>query len=145
MRLQLCGVSLNLFFQNFDAKNHWSPERGVACDVLMYLQSLLAESGDNSHLLLSILVKHLDHKNVAKQPNLQIDIIDVTTRLAQNVKQHASVAIIGAISDLIKHLKKCLQNLVDTKLQSALERCILQISKKVCIKFCFLSFKLNSN
>ncbi|TKY48337.1 EFR3-like B [Spatholobus suberectus] len=134
---------LEPLFHNFDTENHWSSEKGIASCVLMYLQSLLAESGDNSHLLLSILVKHLDHKNVAKQPILRIDIINTTTQLAQNVKQQASVAIIGAISDLIKHLRKCLQNLAEasnigndayrlnTELQSALEMCILQLSNKV--------------
>ena len=109
--------------------------------------------GDNSCLLLSILVKHLDHKNVAKQPILQINIINTTTKLAQNLKQQASVAILGAISDLIKHLRKCLQNSAEassigndglklnTELQFALEMCILHFSNKVCITFC-LSFKL---
>ncbi|XP_020223321.1 protein EFR3 homolog A isoform X1 [Cajanus cajan] len=134
---------LEPLFHNFDIDNHWSSEKGVASCVLIYLQSLLAESGDNSHLLLSILVKHLDHKNVAKQPIRQIDIINTTTQLAQNVKQHTSVAIVGAISDLIKHLRRCLQNLTEassigndayrlnTELQSALEMCILQLSSKV--------------
>jgi hypothetical protein len=100
--------------------------------------------GDNSHLLLSILVKHLDHKNVVKQPLVQINIVNATTQLAKNAKQQASVAIIGAISDLIKHLRKCLQNLAEassprdatdkwnTDLHSALEECISQLSIKVC-------------
>lgn len=95
--------------------------------------------------MLSILVKHLDHKNVAKQPILQIDIINITTQVAQNVKQQASVAVIGAISDLIKHLRRCLQNsaeatdigndahTLNTKLQSSIETCILQLSNKVHI------------
>ncbi|XP_050372855.1 protein SEMI-ROLLED LEAF 2 isoform X2 [Argentina anserina] len=133
---------LEPLFQNFDAANHWSPDKPLAYYVLMYLQSLLEESGGNSHLLLSILVKHLDHKNVAKQPRLQTDIINVTTQIAQSAKQHASVAIIGAISDLIKHLRKCLQNQAEVSnptstdnwnqdLQSALERCISQLSYKV--------------
>jgi len=94
----------------------------------------------------------LDHKNVAKQPILQIDIIKTTTQLAQNVKQQASVAIIGAISDLIKHLRKCLQNLAEassigdgtyrlnTELQSALEMCILQLSKKVFVLTLCITF-----
>ena len=98
-------------------------------------------------------MKHLDHKNVAKQPILKMNIINIITQLAQNVKQQASVAIIGAISDLIKHLRKCLQNSAEAssigndgyklnaELQSALEMCILQLSKKVCITFC-LSFKI---
>ena len=36
---------LELLFHNFDSENHWSSEKGVASCVLMYLQSLLAESG----------------------------------------------------------------------------------------------------
>jgi len=98
----------------------------------------------------------LDHKNVAKQPILQIDIIKTTTQLAQNVKQQASVAIIGAISDLIKHLRKCLQNLAETssigdgtyrlntELKSALEMCILQLSKKVFVLHYVSPFCLSS-
>ncbi|KAB2600309.1 hypothetical protein D8674_010580 [Pyrus ussuriensis x Pyrus communis] len=100
---------IETLFQCSDAENHWSTEKRLACNVLMYLQSLLQESGDNSHLLLHILVKHLDHKNVVKQPRLQTDIVNVTTQIAQGAKQQASVAITGAISDLIKHLRKCLQ------------------------------------
>ncbi|KAK9287696.1 hypothetical protein L1049_016134 [Liquidambar formosana] len=135
---------LEPLFHNFDVENHWSPQKGLACSVLTYLQSLLEESaGENSHVLLSILVKHLDHKNVAKQPLIQIDIVNVTTQLALNAKQQASVAIVGAISDLIKQLRKCLQysaeassprdgaNKWDTDLQSSLEQCISQLSKKV--------------
>ncbi|XP_047161283.1 protein SEMI-ROLLED LEAF 2-like [Vigna umbellata] len=134
---------LEPLFHYFDSENQWSSEKGVAAHVLIYLQSLLAESGDNSCLLLSVLVKHLDHKNVAKQPILQIDIINATTKLAQNVKQQASVAILGAISELIKHLRKTLQNSAEassfgndgfklnTELQFALEMCILHLSNKV--------------
>ena len=36
---------LEPLLNNFDAENHWSAERGVACSVLLYLQSLLEESG----------------------------------------------------------------------------------------------------
>ncbi|XP_028780001.1 uncharacterized protein LOC114736381 isoform X4 [Neltuma alba] len=103
----------------------------------------LPDTRDNSHLLFSSLIKHLDHKNVAKQPIPQIDIINATTRLAQNVEQPASNAIIGTISDLIKHLRKCKQSLIQSSstandaykqnanLQHALEMCILQLSSKV--------------
>ncbi|XP_030937775.1 uncharacterized protein LOC115963033 isoform X1 [Quercus lobata] len=133
---------LEPLFHSFDAENHWSPEKGIASSVLMYLQSLLEESGDNSHLLLSILVKHLDHKNVIKKPLVQINIVNVTTKLAKNAKPQASVAIIAAITDLIKNLRKCLQNLAEVPsprdltdkwntLHSALEKCISQMSIKV--------------
>ncbi|XP_057959734.1 protein SEMI-ROLLED LEAF 2 isoform X2 [Malania oleifera] len=134
---------LEPLFHNFDTENHWSPEKGLALSVLMYLQSLLEEYGEKSHLLLSALVKHLEHKNVVKQPLTQINIINVTTHLAHDVRQQSSVAIIGAISDLMKHLRKCMQLSVEassprydtekwnTDLQSALENCISQFSKKV--------------
>ncbi|KAB1213316.1 hypothetical protein CJ030_MR5G003614 [Morella rubra] len=134
---------LEPLFHSFDADKHWSPEKGVACSVLMYLQSLLDEAGDNSHLLLSILIKHLDHKNVVKQPLVQINIVNVTTQLAKKARQQASVAIVGAIADLIKHLRKSLQNLAEvssrrdgtdkwfTDLRMALEECISQLSLKV--------------
>ncbi|KAB5548430.1 hypothetical protein DKX38_011836 [Salix brachista] len=134
---------LEPLFQNFDANNHWSLEKGVAYPVLTFLQSLLVESGENSHLLLSILVKHLDHKSVAKQTRLLVDIVNVTARLGQSAKQQSTVAIIGAISDLMKHLRKCLQNSFESSsprdginernadLQVALENCIAQLSNKV--------------
>ena len=38
---------LEPLFQNFDAENHWSLEKGLAYPVLMYLQSTLDESGEN--------------------------------------------------------------------------------------------------
>lgn len=102
--------------------------------------------------MLSILIKHLDHKNVAKQPRVQIHIVDIATQLTQSAKLQASVAIIGAITDLIKQLRKCLQNAAELSnsvdgmakwnadLQYALENCISQLSKKVCDCLCFLFF-----
>ncbi|KAF8014136.1 hypothetical protein BT93_H0085 [Corymbia citriodora subsp. variegata] len=134
---------LEPLFHIFDAENHWSMDKGLACSVLTYLQALLEERGGNANVLLSILVKHLDHKNVAGKPLLQINIVHVTTQLARSAKGQASVTIIGAITDLIKQLKKCLQNLSErltpgdgldkrnTDLQSALESCISELSKKV--------------
>lgn len=93
-------------------------------------------SDDRSHLLLPILVKHLDNKDVGKQPVLQLQIINVTTQLSGHVKHHASVTIVGAISDLIKHLRKCLIRSSEpssSDLQSGLENCISNLSCKVCI------------
>ncbi|KAI8012100.1 60S ribosomal protein L4 [Camellia lanceoleosa] len=111
-------------------------------NLLTWIIRILEESGINSHLLLSILVKHLDHKNIVKQPIKQIRIVNVTTQLAQNAKLEASVAIIGAITELMKQLRKCMQcsseasspsdssDKWNTDLQSALEKCILQLSNK---------------
>ncbi|KAJ8560366.1 hypothetical protein K7X08_004424 [Anisodus acutangulus] len=134
---------LEPLFHSFDTENYWASEKGLACSVLMHLQCLLEESGENSHLLLSILVKHLDHKNIAKRPDIQIRIVNVVTFLVENAKEQASATIVGVISDLIKHLRKCMQysteasspkdglNNSNSNLQSALEKCILQLSKKV--------------
>lgn len=100
--------------------------------------------GGNSHLFLSILVKHLEHKNVGKQHSMQIDIVNLATQIAENVKPQSSVAIIGALADLIKHLRKCIQhsieasnpengsNICNSDLQFALENCISKLSHKVC-------------
>nr|XP_016489564.1 PREDICTED: uncharacterized protein LOC107809442 [Nicotiana tabacum] len=134
---------LEPLYHCFDTENYWASEKGLACSVLMYLQCLLEESGENSHLLLSILVKHLDHKNIVKQPDIQISIVNVVTHLAENAKEQASTTIVGVIGDLIKHLMKCMQYSAEassskdrldnsnSNLQSALERCILQLSNKV--------------
>lgn len=134
---------LEPLFHCFDTENYWSPGKGLAFLVLAYMQYLLEESGENSHLLLSILVKHLDHKNVIKNPDMQISIIDVTTELAKNAKEQASVIIIGAINDLVKHLRKCMAHSAEVsslrdssdewkkRLQLALEKCISHLSNKV--------------
>ncbi|XP_068666859.1 protein SEMI-ROLLED LEAF 2-like isoform X2 [Aristolochia californica] len=134
---------LEPIFRYLDSGNHWSSERGLACSVLLELQLLMEKSGENTHLLLSILVKHLDHKNVVKWPNMQIDIVRVTTNLARYSKLQACVAIIGAISDIMKLLRKCMQCSIEAPnvgddamklnaaLHSALENCLLQLSIKV--------------
>ncbi|GAB4842942.1 hypothetical protein Ancab_012920 [Ancistrocladus abbreviatus] len=137
---------LEPFFHHFDSEDYWSSEKGLACCVLMYLQAILEESGENSHLLLPILIKHLDHKNVIKQPLKQINILSITTQLAKTAKQQASLALTSALSDLMKHLRKCMlysaeasspgdgEEKLNADLQSAIEKCISQISYKVADK-----------
>ncbi|MFS7924529.1 hypothetical protein Hanom_Chr03g00273661 [Helianthus anomalus] len=135
---------LEPLFHSFDTEKHWFPENGLAFAILKYLQMVLEESEDDkSHLLLSALVKHLDHKDVVKQPVMQTYIANVATQLSQHVKQQASGAIVGAINDLIKHLRKCIQNLSEPlspkvgsdssymDLQCALENCVSSLSHKV--------------
>ncbi|XP_010522186.1 PREDICTED: uncharacterized protein LOC104800896 isoform X2 [Tarenaya hassleriana] len=133
---------LEPLFNAFDVGNYWSPQKGVASSVLLFLQSCLEESGENCHLLISTLIKHLDHKNVMKQQSLQIDIVNMATYLARNAKHQGSVTITAAIADLVKHLRKCLQNAAEpsvvageikqnSELQNALEKCIRELSNKV--------------
>ncbi|KAF2558310.1 hypothetical protein F2Q68_00012967 [Brassica cretica] len=126
----------------FDCGSYWSPEKGVASSVLLFLQSRLEESGENCHVLVSSLIKHLDHKNVMKQQGVQVNMVNVATCLVLHAKQQASGALTAVIADLIKHLRKCLQNAAESdlsadgtkqnsELQRALENCIAELSNKV--------------
>ncbi|XP_077209775.1 protein SEMI-ROLLED LEAF 2-like [Tasmannia lanceolata] len=134
---------LESLFRYFDDGKLWSPQHGLALSVLLDMQTLMDKSGQNTHLLLSILVKHLDHKNVVKQPEMQLNIVEVTTRIAQHSKVQPSVAIIGAISDLMRHLRKSIHCSLDsanlgadiinwnTKFQTSVDDCLVQLSNKV--------------
>ncbi|EOA36798.1 hypothetical protein CARUB_v10008206mg [Capsella rubella] len=126
----------------FDNGDYWYPQKGVASSVLLFLQSRLEESGENCHVLVSSLIKHLDHKNVMKQQGLQVNMVNVATCLVLHAKQQASGAMTAVIADLIKHLRKCLQNAAESDvsadetkqnsdLQHALENCIAELSNKV--------------
>lgn len=99
--------------------------------------------GQNTHLLLSFLIKHLEHKSVLKQSDMQLDIFEVATYLADMSKTQPSVSTIGTISDLMNHLRKSIQNSLtdktqddntlnwNNKYQSTVQKCLVQVSKKV--------------
>ncbi|CAM8920133.1 unnamed protein product [Rhodiola kirilowii] len=134
---------LESLFRYFDSEDLWSPEDGVALSVLLDMQLYIEDLGQNTHLLLSILIKHLDHKNVLKRPNMQVHIINVATSLAKKTKVQPSVAIIGAFSDMMRHLRKSIHCSLDDstlgdeviqwnrKLVSAVDECLVQLSLKV--------------
>ncbi|XP_034694612.1 protein SEMI-ROLLED LEAF 2 isoform X1 [Vitis riparia] len=134
---------LESLFLYFDDGNLWSPENGLAFPVLKDMQFLGENSGQNTHFLLSLLVKHLDHKNVLKQPSMQLDIVEVTTSLARHAKVESSVAIIGAVSDVMRHLRKSIHCSIDDenlgadiikwnrKFQETVDECLVQLSYKV--------------
>ncbi|CAL9753850.1 unnamed protein product [Musa acuminata subsp. burmannicoides] len=134
---------LESLFRYFDNNSSWSVENSLARYVLLDMQLLMEKAGQNTHLLISILVKHLEHKAVLKQPDIQLNIVEVTASLAEQSKAQASVAIIGAITDLVKHLRKSMhcalgsENLGDdivkwnNNFQTAVDECIIQLSKKI--------------
>ncbi|PIN06737.1 putative transmembrane protein cmp44E [Handroanthus impetiginosus] len=134
---------LESLFRYFDNGNLWPIKHGIAFPVLKDMQLLMDESGQNTHFLLSILVKHLDHKNVLKQPDMQLDIVQVVTSLAQLTKIHSSVAIVSAVSDVMRHLRKSIHfslddaNLGDDlikwnrKFHEAVDECLTELSSKV--------------
>lgn len=84
-----------------------------------------------------MLVKHLEHKNVSNQPDMILDIIEVTARLAENSKAQSSTALMAAISDMVKHLGKSMQPLSEgsgewnNSYQKGVDECLVQLSRKV--------------
>ena len=90
-----------------------------------------------------MLIKHLDHKIVLKELNMQLDIVEVTTSLAQYAKVQPSVSIIGAVSDVMRHLRKSIQCSIDNSnlatdviewnknFKEAVDKCLVQLSNKV--------------
>ncbi|CAH9108154.1 unnamed protein product [Cuscuta epithymum] len=134
---------LESLFCYFDNGNLWSTQHGVALSVLLDMQFIMENSGHNTHFLLSTLIKHLDHKNVLKNPNMQVDIVEVVTSLAQHLKVHPSAKAVGAFSDMMRHFRKSIHcslddsDLGDEVIQwnrnyhTAVDKCLVQISRKV--------------
>ncbi|KAL0397581.1 UNVERIFIED_CONTAM: protein SEMI-ROLLED LEAF 2 [Sesamum calycinum] len=134
---------LEALFCYFDQGNLWSPDHGLALPVLLDMQSIVENSGHNAHFLLSTVIKHLDHKNVLKDPNMQIDIVHVATSLVRVTKPQSSVMIVGAFSDMMRHLRKSIHcSLDDSKLgediiqwnrkfHAAIDECLVQLSYKI--------------
>ncbi|KAE8808190.1 cyclin-like protein [Hordeum vulgare] len=127
---------LETVFRYFDTNNMWSPSKGLALCVLLDMQIVMEKAGQNAHILLSMLVKHLEHKNVSNQPDMILDIVEVTSRLAENSKAQSSTAIMAAISDMVKHLGKSMQcdgdeNKWNNMYQKGVDECIVQLSRKV--------------
>lgn len=127
--------------RHFDNNNSWSSQSTLALSVLLDMQVLMEYSGQNTNLMMSILVKHLEHKSVLKQPEMQLCIVEVIAALAEQSRAQASAATIGAISDLVRHMKKTLHVAVGSgdlevikwndKLRKSVDDCIVQLSKKV--------------
>uniref|UniRef100_A0A0A0K606 Uncharacterized protein n=1 Tax=Cucumis sativus TaxID=3659 RepID=A0A0A0K606_CUCSA len=134
---------LESFFRYFDNGSLWSPKLGLGLSVLLDMQLMMENLGHNSHFMLAILIKHLDHKNVLKNPAMQIDIVNAATSLVQRTDAQPSVAITGALSDMMRHLRKSIHcSLDDAKLgaevvqwnqknQASVDACLVELSKKV--------------
>ncbi|WOK94081.1 hypothetical protein Cni_G02783 [Canna indica] len=133
---------LESLFRYFDNNSSWSRQNGLARYVLSDIQFVMEKAGQNTHILVSVLIKHLEHKAVLKQPDIQLHIVEVTAFLAEQSKAQASVAIIGAISDLVKHLRKSMHALGDKNMgddiikwnnnfRTAVDECITELSKKI--------------
>ncbi|KAD0702503.1 hypothetical protein E3N88_43834 [Mikania micrantha] len=134
---------LESLFRCFDNENLWPASHGVAFPVLKDMQTIIDKSGENMHFLLSVLVKHLDHKNVLKRPIMQLDILEVITSLARETKIKPSVAIVSAINDIVRHLRRSIRlsstdaNLGaevikwNRKFQESVDECLMELTSKV--------------
>ncbi|KAF5752651.1 hypothetical protein HS088_TW01G00566 [Tripterygium wilfordii] len=134
---------LESLFRHFDNGDLWSSDYGVALSVLQDMQFIIEKYGQNTHFVLSLLIKHLDHKNVLKKPNMQLDIVDVATSLTREAKVQSSMSIIGAVSDMIRHLRKSIHSSLDDsnlgvqviewnrKYRAAVDECLVQLTQKV--------------
>lgn len=98
--------------------------------------------GENTHLLVSMLVKHLEHRTVLKQPDMQLNIIEVTTCIMNQSRAQNSNAIMGALTDMVKHLRKSMQLPSETvhgeedikwnnKYRKLVDECLVQLARKV--------------
>lgn len=101
---------------------------------------------ENDQLLLAALVRHLDHKKVEESLRTKTNIIALTAVLARQSKAKATVAEVGAMSDLLRHLQKSLQSGMETSmvvgdnkdfpeqnsaLQTAIEECLMEFGRRV--------------
>ncbi|CAD6338441.1 unnamed protein product [Miscanthus lutarioriparius] len=132
---------LECLFRYFGNNSSWLSENGLALCVLLDMQLLVESSGQNMHLMLSLLIKHIEHKTMLKQPDMQLSIVEVAATLAEQSSAIASPATIGAISDLVRHLKRTFHITLGSKdmelvkwnekFRKGIDECLVQLSKKV--------------
>ena len=97
----------------------------------------------NQQLVLTYVIRHLDHKNISHDPELKSYAVQVATALARQIRSGAMLAEIGFVSDLCRHLRKSLQatlqsvgeqeSNLNVMLQNSIEDCLLEIAKRVIL------------
>ncbi|PON57610.1 Coatomer beta subunit [Trema orientale] len=131
---------LDPVFVYFDSGRHWVSREGLALLVLSDMSYFMENSG-NQQLILTSVIRHLDHKNVSHDPELKSYAIQVAMALAGQIRSGAMLAEIGFVSDLCRHLRKSLQatvqsvgeqeSNVNVMLQNSIEDCLLEIAKRI--------------
>ncbi|TYH34672.1 hypothetical protein ES332_D13G141400v1 [Gossypium tomentosum] len=126
-------------FVYFDSRQHWVSQQGLAMVVLSDMSYW--EASGNQQLVLAAVVRHLDHKNVAHDPQLKSYIIQVAAALARQIRSRRMLAEIGFVSDLCRHLRKSFQATLESVgeqdtnlnilLQNSIEDCLLEIAKGI--------------
>ncbi|CAI0459623.1 unnamed protein product [Linum tenue] len=131
---------LDPMFVYFDSGHHWAPQQGLALVVLSATSYFLESSGHQKSVL-SAVIRHLDHKNVAHDPQLKSNVVQVAAGLARQIRSVTVLAEVGFVSDLCRHLRKSLQASAEpigdqelnlnASLQNSIEDCLLEIAKGI--------------
>ncbi|KAK1650659.1 hypothetical protein QYE76_068464 [Lolium multiflorum] len=123
----------------FDMKKQWAPRHGLALLVLSDM-SCPGKSSGNEQLILTAVIRHLDHKNILHDPQTKSDIIQTATSLAQQLRSQGVVPELAVAGDLCRHLRKTLEALesasveelnLNESLQKFLEGCLLEVVRGV--------------
>ncbi|KAK9084345.1 hypothetical protein Scep_030816 [Stephania cephalantha] len=135
----MCRV-LDPMFNYFDIGRHWVPRQGLALAVLSDM-SYFAENSGKEQLILSAVIRHLDYKKIAHDPQVKSDVLMVAAALARQIRSRAVVTEIGILSDLCRHLRKSFQATAENaeqqelnlniSLQNSIEDCLVEIVKGV--------------
>ncbi|KAJ8447080.1 hypothetical protein Cgig2_022809 [Carnegiea gigantea] len=124
----------------FDTRHHWSPPEGLAmkflCDMAYFV-----EVPEYQMRILNGVIRHMDHKNVAHDPIAKSCVVQVAASLARQIRSGASLADVGCVSDLLRHLRKSLQSTaspigetegnLNIHLQNSIESCLLEVAKGI--------------
>jgi protein EFR3 len=95
----------------------------------------------NEQLILTAIIRHLDHKNVLHDPETKYNIIQTATLLARQLRLRGVAAELVVAGDLCKHLRKTLEAVesggieelsLNESLQNFLEDCHMEVIRGVC-------------
>ncbi|CAN6301144.1 unnamed protein product [Urochloa humidicola] len=123
----------------FDTKRQWAPRHGLALLVLSDMAYLEKSSG-NEQLILTAVIRHLDHKNVSHDPQTKSDIIQTATSLARQLRSRGFAAELVVAGDLCKHLRKTLEAVesgsveelnLNESVQNFLEDCLMEVVRGI--------------
>ncbi|KAL1212768.1 Protein SEMI-ROLLED LEAF 2 [Cardamine amara subsp. amara] len=131
---------LDPMFSYFNSRRQWTPPNGLAMIVLSDAVYLMETSG-SQQLVLSTVVRHLDNKHVANDPELKAYIVQVAGCLAKLIRTSSYLRDISFVNDLCRHLRKSFQGTarpigdeelnLNVMLQNSIEDCMREIAKGV--------------
>ncbi|CAN7025144.1 unnamed protein product [Brassica rapa subsp. trilocularis] len=131
---------LDPMFSYFTSRRQWTTPNGLAMIVLSDAIYLMEISG-TQQLVLSSVVRHLDNKHVASDPELKAYIVQVAGSLAKLIRTSSYLKDISFVKDLCRHLRKSFQATsrsigeeelnLNVMLQNSIEDCLREIAKGV--------------